>query len=88
MRKIICGIIVLIAMACSNNGKDGFSPEEKEVIGDIKDGIARVLLITDEADSAFLHRETLPLGKAELESKEFRVLQERMLQTVRSASVK
>lgn len=82
MRKIICGIIVLIAMACSNNGKDGFSPEEKEVIGNIKNGIMRVLLVTDEEDFAFLHRETLPLGKTELESKEFRVLQERMLQTV------
>lgn len=82
MRKIICGIIVLIAMACSTNEKDGFSRGEKKVIGNIEDGIMRVLLVTDEKDSAFLHRETLPLGKAELESEEFHILQERMLQTV------
>lgn len=83
MRKIICGtIIVLFAMACSNNKENGFSQEEKKVIGKVEDGIMRVLLVTDEKDSVFLHQETLPLGKAELESETFHILQERMLETV------
>ena len=82
MRKITCGIIVLIMMACSNNGKDGFSHEEKKVISNIKDGIMRVLLVTNEKDSTFLHQEAQLLEKTELESREFQILQERMLQTV------
>lgn len=65
MRKIICGtIIVLFAMACSNNRENGFSQEEKKVIGKVEDGIMRVLLVTDEKDSIFLHQETLTTGKS------------------------
>lgn len=84
MRNIIYSIILVLgAIACNDHQEgQGFTRDEKKTIGQSKDGIMYVRQVTDREDSIFLHKETLPLGKTELESEEFRVLQARMLETV------
>lgn len=80
---VICMVVVIWLVSCDNRGNSvGFSTDEKEVIGQLREGIMPLKVITVKEDSLFLRCQALPLGIGELKSEEFNILQERMLLTV------
>ena len=82
MRKFFIFAAALFGFAaCSISG---WTDEEKSLIGDVSDGVMRVLTVNDRADSLLLRSSSTDLGTAELKSPVYAALAERMVATVTS----
>ncbi len=80
---LVIYVVIALLISCDNEENSvGFSVDEKGIIGQLKEGIMPLKVVTMKEDSLFLRRQALPLGIGELKSEEFNILQERMLLTV------
>lgn len=76
----ICIILLMAVVMCSCS--NGFTKEERELIGNSGDGIMRLYVVDNESDSVLLRQKAAPMGEKELRSDRFETLKQRMLETV------
>ena len=81
MRRLL--IVIATALSLVSCG-GGFTSAEREIIYAGEGDIMRVLSIDNEADSLFLRESSLPLSEEMLRTKEYALLRERMLCTVKN----
>jgi peptide deformylase len=83
MKKFLYALLALaFAISCNNNNKTTFSNEELEIINKYPQKIMRVLQTDNREDSLFLRQKTKEFTNKDLQSSEFKMLQEQMLLTV------